>query len=201
MPGTSTTPELKSDPIITYSIDHSSGNLTKIQTFAAGGVNPRQFSISQDGSMIAVSLFADESKTVTVIGRDVHTGKLTEQIAALKVDGWPSCVVFRDENRLRIGPGGAKDTSHLLLNKTWIFFAFFGVVFFVWTGLSCCMRGRQKIAWYLEQRRYSRVGRQDLEGDELVETPTGTDTDVDADADAGKHVTFAEPRGGRYSKE
>lgn len=98
MPGTSTTPEIKADPIITYSIDHSSGNLTRIQTFAAGGVNPRQFSISKDGSMIAVSLFSDESKKVTVIAQDVHTGKLTNQIAGLKVDGWPSCVIFKDEN-------------------------------------------------------------------------------------------------------
>ncbi|KAJ4385806.1 hypothetical protein N0V93_010237 [Gnomoniopsis smithogilvyi] len=87
-----------SDPIINYSIDHSNGNLTRIQTFAAGGVNPRQFSISKDGGMIAVSLFADESKKVTIIGRDVRTGRLTKQITELKVDGWPSCVIFRDKN-------------------------------------------------------------------------------------------------------
>lgn len=98
VPGTSTDPEIVSDPVITYNIDHSNGNLTKIQTFAAGGVNPRQFSISKDGRMIAVSLFADESKKVSIIGRDVRTGKLTEQIAELKVDGWPSCVIFRDTN-------------------------------------------------------------------------------------------------------
>lgn len=48
--------------------------------------------------MIAVSLFSDESKKVTVIDRDVHTGMLTKQIAGLKVDGWPSCVIFKDEN-------------------------------------------------------------------------------------------------------
>lgn len=98
IPGTSTTPEIKSDAIVTYSIDQSTGNLTKMQSFAAGGKNPRQFSISKDGSMVAVSLFSDESKKVTIIDRDVRTGKLTKQLAALKVDGWPSCVVFNDKN-------------------------------------------------------------------------------------------------------
>lgn len=48
--------------------------------------------------MVAVSLFADESKKVTILARDVHTGKLTKQIAELKVGGWPSCVIFKDEN-------------------------------------------------------------------------------------------------------
>lgn len=48
--------------------------------------------------MVAISLFADESKKVTVIDRDVHTGKLTKQIAELGVDGWPSCVIFQDKN-------------------------------------------------------------------------------------------------------
>lgn len=49
--------------------------------------------------MIAVSLFADESKKVTIVDRDVHTGRLIKQIAGLNVNGWPSCVVFHDENR------------------------------------------------------------------------------------------------------
>lgn len=48
--------------------------------------------------MVAVSLFADESKKVTIIDRDLHTGQLTTQIAELSVDGWPSCVIFRESN-------------------------------------------------------------------------------------------------------
>lgn len=90
--------------------------------------------------------------------------------------------------RLPLGPAGAKDTSHLLLNKKWIFFAFFGVVFFVWTGISSCIRGRKKIAWYLEQRRYSRLSHQELEGSDkldessTVTTAAGAEEDVEVDS-------------------
>lgn len=88
---------------------------------------------------------------------------------------------------LPLGPGGAKDTSHLLVNKKWIFFAFFGVVFFAWTTISCCLRGRRKIAWYLEQRKYSSLGRQDSEGiEELVDIPPETADDADGDNETKK---------------
>lgn len=80
---------------------------------------------------------------------------------------------------LPLGPGGAKDTSHLLLNKKWIFFAFFGVVFFAWMGITCCVRGRKKIAWYLEQRQYTRLSHQELEGNVQLGEVSTSDADAE----------------------
>lgn len=48
--------EIPSDLIITFSIDQATGNLTKVQEYPAGGSFPRQFSISKDGTQIAVGL-------------------------------------------------------------------------------------------------------------------------------------------------
>lgn len=94
---------------------------------------------------------------------------------------------FRAKNpcSLPLGPGGAKDTSHLLLNKKWIFFAFFGAVFFVWMCIASCVRGRKKFAWYMEQRKYSRLSQQLLMqgNDKLDEASTRTATAADAEED------------------
>ncbi|KAG6366260.1 hypothetical protein INS49_000436 [Diaporthe citri] len=87
--------EIVSDPIFTFEIDHSSGALTKIQQFPAGGSIPRQFSISADGSLVAVGLQNDGR--VVVIGRDVETGLLTDFVASADVGGQPTSVIFAAE--------------------------------------------------------------------------------------------------------
>lgn len=65
-----------------------------------------------------------------------------------------------------------------------MFFAFFGVVFFAWMGISCFVRGRKRIAWYLEQRQYTRLSHQELEGnDKLDEVST---PNAEAEEEIGK---------------
>lgn len=87
--------EITSDPIFTFEIDHASGALTKVQQFPAGGSIPRQFSISADGSLVAVGLQNDGR--IVVIGRDVETGLLTDFVAAVDVGGQPTSVIFAAE--------------------------------------------------------------------------------------------------------
>lgn len=87
--------QISSDPIMTFAINHSNGNLTRVQEFAAGGMWPRQFSISNDGSMIAVGLQKDGR--VVILDRDVQTGLLTEFRASIDVGNEPTCVVFKEE--------------------------------------------------------------------------------------------------------
>ncbi|KAJ0113929.1 hypothetical protein J7T55_010173 [Diaporthe amygdali] len=87
--------EIASDPIFTFEIDHSSGKLTRVQQFPAGGSFPRQFSINADGSLVAVGLQNDGR--VVVIGRDVETGLLTDFVAAADVGGQPTSVIFAAE--------------------------------------------------------------------------------------------------------
>lgn len=81
---------------MTFRIDASNGNLTKLQDFPAGGMVPRQFSINNDGSMVAVGLQQDGR--VVVIDRDVQSGLLTGVRAALDVGYQPTCVIFKEEN-------------------------------------------------------------------------------------------------------
>ncbi|PSS02285.1 Lactonase, 7-bladed beta-propeller-domain-containing protein [Coniella lustricola] len=94
--GHSSSAPIPSDPIMTFRIDTSNGNLTKLQDFAAGGMVPRQFSISNDGSMVAVGLQQDGR--VVVLDRDVQSGLLLGVRAAVDVLHQPTCVLFREES-------------------------------------------------------------------------------------------------------
>ncbi|KAI1386637.1 putative isomerase YbhE [Hypoxylon trugodes] len=87
--------EIPSDPLITYSIDRSNGNLTKVQEFAAGGSGPRHFAINADGDLVAVSLQADGR--VVLIERDVKTGKFTDYVAHGYVEGEVTAAIFRED--------------------------------------------------------------------------------------------------------
>lgn len=80
---------------MTFGVNHSNGNLTKVQEFPAGGMWPRQFSISNDGSMLAVGLQKDGR--VVILDRDVQTGLLTNIRASVDVGYQPTCVVFKEE--------------------------------------------------------------------------------------------------------
>jgi 6-phosphogluconolactonase (cycloisomerase 2 family) len=46
---------------------------------ASGGMNPRHFSLNEDGSKIAVA--HQESKTVVIWSRDCESGAIEKQIA------------------------------------------------------------------------------------------------------------------------
>lgn len=85
--------KMTSDPFVNFKIDHDTGNLTKIQEFPAGGMVPRHFSYSNDGSMVAVVLSRDQR--VMIIDRDVGTGMLTKFRAWVHVDKEPSFVLWK----------------------------------------------------------------------------------------------------------
>jgi len=70
---------LPSDPIMSFSIDEKSGNLTLVQTAPAGGRNPRGFSLNKAGTLVASA--AQDDNRVVVIERDVKTGKLGNIVA------------------------------------------------------------------------------------------------------------------------
>ena len=70
---------LVSDPLISFSVDARSGNLTLVQTAPAGGRNPRGFTLNKAGNLV-VSALQDDNRVV-VIQRDVRTGRLGEIVA------------------------------------------------------------------------------------------------------------------------
>lgn len=84
---------IKSDPIINYAIE-ADGTLSLQQIFAAGGINPRQFSLSKDGSLVVSAL--QNSGHVALIKRDVQTGNLTEFIGAVHLGGQPTFAKLKE---------------------------------------------------------------------------------------------------------
>lgn len=84
--------EIPSDPIMTFTIDHDTGALDLIQTFPAGGMIPRHFSLNKAGTLAAVGLQGDGR--VVIIDRDVETGKLKDIIAHADVEGEVTCAIF-----------------------------------------------------------------------------------------------------------
>lgn len=85
---------MPSDPLITFAVDAETGALTHVQTAPAGGVNPRHFSFSPDGSRLASALQSDGR--VVIFERDVATGKLGRAVAEVDVPGSPNFVMFKE---------------------------------------------------------------------------------------------------------
>ncbi|EGO59043.1 hypothetical protein NEUTE1DRAFT_99225 [Neurospora tetrasperma FGSC 2508] len=85
--------QIKSDSIINYAIE-ADGTLSLQQIFAAGGINPRQFSLSKDGSLVVSAL--QNSGHVALIKRDVQTGNLTEFIGAVHLGGQPTFAKLKE---------------------------------------------------------------------------------------------------------
>ncbi|KAG5980157.1 hypothetical protein E4U55_004345 [Claviceps digitariae] len=81
-----------SDSLINFSIDAKTGTLTRIQQVASGGRFPRQFSINQAGTLLAVGQQSDGR--VVLINRDVNTGRLGSFAAYANVAGPITSVVF-----------------------------------------------------------------------------------------------------------
>ncbi|KAL2158966.1 hypothetical protein VTH06DRAFT_2996 [Thermothelomyces fergusii] len=85
--------EVPSDPLITFSIDRETGALTHVQTAPAGGVNPRHFSFSRDGTRVVSALQSDGR--VVVFKRDPLTGKIGKAIAEGDVEGSPNFATYK----------------------------------------------------------------------------------------------------------
>lgn len=99
---------MDSDPFVNFKIDHHTGSLTKIQEFPAGGMVPRHFSYSNDGTMVAVVLSRDQR--VMIIDRDPKTGMLTQFKAWTHVDKEPSFVLWK-QNKLSVSHIPLRDSA------------------------------------------------------------------------------------------
>lgn len=84
--------EIPSDPLLNFSLDHCTGALSLVQTFPAGGIGPRHFSLNKAGNLVAVGLQKDGR--VVVIDRDTETGELKGFLASADVDGEVTCAIF-----------------------------------------------------------------------------------------------------------
>jgi 6-phosphogluconolactonase len=77
--------------IAVYSVDKSTGKLTKVQDASSGGTTIRSFGIDPTGNFLLAGL--QEKNTVVEFRRDKSTGKLT--LTGEKVDTeTPVCVIF-----------------------------------------------------------------------------------------------------------
>lgn len=80
-----------SGTVAVYSIDKTTGKLTKVQDAATGGTTIRSFGIDPTGQFLLAGL--QEKNSVVEFRRDKSTGKLT--LTSEKVDAdTPVCVVF-----------------------------------------------------------------------------------------------------------
>jgi 6-phosphogluconolactonase (cycloisomerase 2 family) len=86
--------QIPSDPLISYSVDPKNGNLTLVQTFPAGGLTPRHFSLNKAGTLIASAL--QGSSRVAVIARDPESGTLIEFVNTANVAGEVNCAIFAE---------------------------------------------------------------------------------------------------------
>ncbi|KJZ79815.1 hypothetical protein HIM_00529 [Hirsutella minnesotensis 3608] len=85
--------EIKSDPIINFSINWPTGELTAVQEVPCGGSFPRQFSLNKAGTLLAVAV--QRAGRVTIIRRDPETGALGQRpVAFADVGGEVTSVVF-----------------------------------------------------------------------------------------------------------
>ena len=84
--------QIPSDPIITYSIDQTTGALSLVQIYPAGGTVPRHFSLNKAGTIAGVGLQGDGR--VVFLNRDVATGKFTGIASHVDIAGQITCVIF-----------------------------------------------------------------------------------------------------------
>jgi 6-phosphogluconolactonase (cycloisomerase 2 family) len=77
-----------------YSINQSTGAMSPVGLFAAGGSFPRQFSLNKNGTLAAVGL--QRSSRVVILPFDATTGKFGQQVAQLSVSGGLSCTIWNE---------------------------------------------------------------------------------------------------------
>jgi hypothetical protein len=101
--------------MFTFLISPSSGQLSQVQRFPAGGLLPRQFEINKAGTMLAVALNGDNR--VVVIGRDVASGNLTGILGSLEIDvegkgpGMVTCAVWDEDHGHQSGWAGRNSSA------------------------------------------------------------------------------------------
>ncbi|PFH55478.1 hypothetical protein XA68_18198 [Ophiocordyceps unilateralis] len=87
--------EIASDPIISFTLDETTGKLKDAKEVPAGGKFPRQFSMNKAGTMLAVALQKDER--VLLIPRDPSDGTLgAAPVAFASVPGEVTSVIFAE---------------------------------------------------------------------------------------------------------
>lgn len=82
-----------SDTLVTYEVDLDSGGLRLVQLSASGGKWPRSFSVSADGTLIAVGNQYSTPGMVLVFSRDPSTGIISDEKAVAE---WTSDVALPD---------------------------------------------------------------------------------------------------------
>ncbi|KAK4454344.1 Lactonase, 7-bladed beta-propeller-domain-containing protein [Podospora aff. communis PSN243] len=97
VPSFNSTGSIPSDPLITFSVDTTTGLVAHRQTRAAGGVNPRHFSLNRAGTLVGVGLQNDGR--AVVIQRDPGSGLLGDIIADVDIEGEVNCFVWNEEER------------------------------------------------------------------------------------------------------
>jgi len=85
---------LRSDPLITFTINRETGKLSHLQTRASGGEIPRCFCINKNGTLVGVALQGDSR--IVIIKRDPESGLLGDIISSAKVMGMPNCIIFNE---------------------------------------------------------------------------------------------------------
>ncbi len=85
--------KLPSDTLQSWAIDDATGKLSFVQLAPAGGMFPRQFSVSKDGAFAAVGLQNDGR--VVIVERDMTTGKFGDFVAQVGVTGEITSVIWQ----------------------------------------------------------------------------------------------------------
>ncbi|KAL7950205.1 Lactonase, 7-bladed beta-propeller domain-containing protein [Trichoderma barbatum] len=83
---------IPSDPLINFKINPTTGQLQLLQVVPAGGQFPRQFSINNEGNLVAVGLQSDGR--VVFVDRDPATGLLGDFVAYADIAGEITAAVF-----------------------------------------------------------------------------------------------------------
>ncbi|KAF2178679.1 putative isomerase YbhE [Zopfia rhizophila CBS 207.26] len=87
-------PNGTSDSLAFFSIQRQGGALDFMGLVPAGGAYPRQFSINKAGNLVAVGL--QEGNRVTILERDIESGRFKGQVAEVDVEGPIICVIWDD---------------------------------------------------------------------------------------------------------
>jgi 6-phosphogluconolactonase (cycloisomerase 2 family) len=82
-----------SDTLVTYEVDLDSGGLRLVQLAASGGKWPRSFSVSADGTLIAVGNQYSIPGRISIFSRDPNTGIISDEKALAE---WTSNVALPD---------------------------------------------------------------------------------------------------------
>lgn len=70
---------IPADSLLTYSITQNSGEIKLVDAAAAGGSFPRQFSLNETGSQVAIAV--QTNGWVAIYHRDTDTGKVGKRLA------------------------------------------------------------------------------------------------------------------------